>query len=108
MLVVTAATPAPSPVNPMHCLLMASVVIQNKDPSIAEIGKLAGIYWMGRVNGAYPNANLSQQLGAQVRTMQGTDLKAEAERCDAEMKARGVQMQEAGKALQAQAGQLPK
>lgn len=84
--------------------------MQNKDPNIANIGKVASVYWMGRVNGAYPNANLKQQLAAQVRTMQATNLQAEAQRCDAEMKMRGEQMHEAGKALQAQAqaAQKPK
>jgi len=87
---------------------MASIVLQNKDPAIAEAGKIASMYWMGRVNGATPTLNLGTALAAQVRTMDGANLQPEAQRCDAEMKARGGQMQAAGRALQAQAAKQGK
>jgi len=76
---------------------------QNSDPNIAQAGKYASVYWMGRVNGATPNANLTQQLGTVAKTINGTNIQAQAQRCGEEMKQRGMQMQEAGKALQAQA-----
>jgi len=95
-------------VDPIRCLLLSGIASQNSDPNIAQAGKYASVYWMGRVNGATPNANLPQQLGATAKAMNGTNLQAPAQGCGEEMKRRGLQMQEAGKALQVQAAQPAK
>jgi len=87
----------------MRCLLISGIASQSSDANTAQAGKYASVYWMGRVNGATPNANLVQQLGAVAKAMTGTNLQAEAQRCGEDMKRRGLQMQEAGKTLQAQA-----
>lgn len=94
---------APAPVDPMRCLLISGVASQSGDANAAQAGKYASIYWMGRVNGAAPNAPLAQQLGATAKAMEGINLQTEAQRCGEDMKRRGAEMQEAGKALQAQA-----
>jgi|KBSMisStaDraftv2_1062788.scaffolds.fasta_scaffold25235_6 hypothetical protein len=92
----------------MRCLIISGVASQSSDGNTAQAGKYSSVYWMGRVNGATPNANLVQQLGTVAKALKGVNLQAEAERCGEEMKRRGLQMQEAGKALQAQAAQPAK
>ena len=87
----------------MRCLILAAAANQNPDPNIAQAAKLASIYWMGRVNGATPNANLTAQLSTQTHAMTGPDLQGEARRCGEEMQRRGSEMQAAGQALQAEA-----
>jgi len=103
LFLLAAQAAAPAPPDPIRCLLLSGVASQNSDPNIAQVGKYASLYWMGRVNGVMPNANLVQQLSAAVKTMQGINLQAEAQRCGEEMKRRGDEMQQAGTALQAQA-----
>ena len=87
----------------MRCLIIAAAANQSSDANIAQAAKLASVYWMGRVNGATPNANLTAQLSALAGSMAGTDLQGEARRCGEEMQRRGAQMQAAGQAMQAQA-----
>jgi len=103
LLLLAAQAATPAPIDPIRCLLLSGVATQNSDANIAEAGKYASLYWMGRVNGVMPNANLVQQLSAAVKTMQGANLQIEAQRCGDEMKRRGEDMQQAGNALQAQA-----
>jgi hypothetical protein len=106
-LLAIAATPAPVPLDPLRCLMVSGVIAQNSDANIAQMGKFASLYWMGRVNGATPNANLSEQLAARAKAMEGVNLQAEAQRCGEEMKKRGEEMQAAGQALQARAAKQP-
>ncbi len=93
---------APAQVNALRCMMIAGVAAQSNDAEVAQAGKYASLYWMGRINGETPNANLAQQLAATAKAMDGTDIQAEANRCGDEMKARGQQMQDAGKVLQEQ------
>ena len=97
----------PAPLDPLRCMVVAGAVSQSSDANLAQIGKLAAIYWMGRVNGAMPNANLTEQLALRAKALEGVNLQAEAQKCGAEMQARGQEMQQAGHALEAQAAKQP-
>ena len=106
-MLVVAAAPAPPAIEPTRCLLIAVAAMQSGDANMAQAGKFASLYWMGRVNGASPGADLTRELGAAAKSMDGTNLQAEAARCGEEMKKRGLEMQQVGNALQAQGAPPP-
>ena len=84
----------------MRCMLIAWVDAQDKDPAVAQSGKLAGMYWLGRVNGTIADKDLVARFSGEAHAMDNVDVQAEAERCNAELTAQTVQLQQVAKAVQ--------
>ena len=72
---------------------------QDKDPKIAQAGVASAVYWMGRVNGETPNADIERIMTRLSATLTPQMIAGDATRCSNEMKVRGNEMQRAGAAI---------
>lgn len=83
----------------MRCMLIAWVDARDKDPNVAQAGRLAAMYWMGRANSIIPDKDIASRFSAEAHAMDNIDVQADAERCGAEVAAQAQRVQQASQAL---------
>lgn len=88
-------------------MLIAWVDARDKDPNVAQAGRLAAMYWMGRANSSIPDKDLASRFSAEAHAMDNVDVQADAERCDAEVTAQLLRLQQSGQALTEEAAKQP-
>lgn len=88
-------------------MLIAWVDARDKDPNVAQAGRLAAMYWMGRVNSIIADKDMASRFSAEAHAMDNIDVQADAERCDAEVTAQALRLQQSGQALMEEATKQP-
>ena len=91
----------------MRCMLLAWADAQDKDPAIAQPGKLGGMYWLGRVNGTIADKDLPARASTEVHALDNVDVQADADRCNAELMAQTERLQQVAKAVQDETTKQP-
>lgn len=98
---VPAAAQVPAPVvDDLRCITVLSAAMaatpEAQRPQLAA----AVLYFIGRVDGAAPNLDLTAEIKRIVPTLTASTLGDEAKRCAAILTEKGAKLQEVGRALQ--------
>lgn len=80
----------------VRCMLVGANFAQGTDPALKSAGTMLSLYFMGKITGRQPDANLADLLTKQAGLMEGTDLRPEAQRCGNELTEAGARMKELG------------
>lgn len=104
MIAAAAAATQPSPADllDLRCIaafsMMSSLIDKQEDKDKMVVGAL---YYVGKLDGRSPGLDLSAQLAALFSQPDylSKQLRADAERCGEEMKARGAELQKIGKTM---------
>jgi len=88
-------------------MLIAWLDARDKDPNVAQAGRLAAMYWMGRANSIISDKDIASRFSAEAHAMDNIDVQADAERCDAEVTAQATRVQQSGQALMEEAAKQP-
>jgi hypothetical protein len=65
----------------VRCLIVTFKATSSENPAAKTAGLIGSMYFLGRLDGRTPNADLESQIIAQIKTMTSADYKAEAVRC---------------------------
>jgi len=87
----------------IRCLTATSALAGSEDKDVAQIGLLNSVFWLGRLDPAFSEAELEKRMAALSSQLAGESLQAELKRCGTEMAERGAMMQRVGKKLQERA-----
>jgi hypothetical protein len=98
---VAEATPAAATVADVQCLVVGMRFANSPDPRQKLSGTMLTIYFLGRIDGRSPTADLQRLLVQQVKGMNEAALGSAATRCGAELSTRGVEITRLGRALEA-------
>lgn len=83
----------------LRCLVATASLAQSSDQGAAQVGIMNSLYWMGRIDPAIPESDVQRRMIEIARTYTQADLRADLQRCGAELTARGDMMQRIGKAM---------
>jgi hypothetical protein len=72
----------------LKCMVVAAALAQNADPSLKNAGAMAGVYYLGRLDGRAPNLDLEARLRATISQMTPQELVPQIQRCGQEVQAR--------------------
>ena len=101
LLSASAAVAAPADdAEDMRCLIVAAELADNQDSEIAEAGTLMTTYFLGRLDGRSPGANLEELLLREAAAMTDDDRQRLLIACSAQLELRGKQMEALGARLQ--------
>ncbi len=81
------------------CLAVALNMASAQDADEQSVGILSTMYWLGRLDGRNPSLDLQKQLSDAADAMTQDDLKTEATRCTATLRARGEELSKLGPGL---------
>jgi hypothetical protein len=90
-------------VNDTRCLLVGILLAAKDDPTVSSAGLMASFYYLGRLDGHAPNADLAKSVLDQIAKLKPEDYDALAKSCGAILKERGQAMTAAGKQIKDQA-----
>jgi hypothetical protein len=85
----------------VRCMVVAAAMAQNTDPKVQNAGLMAGLYYLGKLDGREPNLDLEARLKQELAQMKPAEMVAEAQRCGAQLTARGKTVTDIGARLQA-------
>ena len=85
----------------VRCMVVAAAMAQNTDPKVQNAGVMAGLYDLGKLDGREPNLDLEARLKQELAQMKPAEMMSEAQRCGAQLTARGKTVTEIGARLQA-------
>jgi hypothetical protein len=85
--------------NDLRCAIVYMQMISSQDTKINTAGYIGLMYWMGRLDGRAPNLDLENRIMAELPEMTPDVIRAEAQRCGAEMQVRGKALTEIGNDL---------
>ncbi len=99
------AMPAAAQVSPpvaddLRCITILSVAMATLPETQRPQMAAAVLYFIGRVDGAAPNLDLTAEIKRIVPTLATSNFGDEAKRCAAILTEKGAKLQEVGKALQ--------
>ena len=81
----------------VRCLVVTMQAAQSSDETLKSSSFIATMYFLGRLDGHDPNYDIETGLLGELAKMTQDDIRAEAQRCGAQMIARGQSLQEMGK-----------
>jgi hypothetical protein len=73
--------------------------MQQQSTEFQTAGMMSAMYYLGRLDGRAPKADIESMLASQVSSMTGEDYSQEAKRCGTTLQGRGAQMQQIGQNL---------
>lgn len=82
-----------------QCLVIGAQLSGSADPREKMPGQMILMYYLGRIDGRTPNADLKTLITSETRHMTVADVKSAASRCDREFSARGDEIVRIGKSL---------
>jgi hypothetical protein len=90
------AAPGEDQVPILRCFVLSGMIANSKDPGQAQAGRLASVYWMGRLDPSFTEEQIEAKIRQMSATMKVSDLQQDLPRCGGEMKARGDMMKRVG------------
>jgi mono/diheme cytochrome c family protein len=82
------AAEAPATMADLRCIVVVALVMSNNsNPQMQAAAPLAMTYYLGRIKGREPATNIEARLTEEFAAAQGKDIRADAQRCGAEMSA---------------------
>ena len=97
----TARAETPDMTHDLKCLALSFTLIQSADPKIADAGKLATFYYLGRVDGRDPTIDLADRFSKPDMQLSQEQLQSMAVDCGAELSERGTALKETSRRLEA-------
>lgn len=82
-----------------QCMVVGARLSASSDPQQRVPGQMIVMYYLGRIDGRSPHADLESLIKDQTRKMTASDLKNAAGRCGKEFSARGEAVVQVGKSL---------
>lgn len=83
----------------LRCLAAMSALAGSETPELKQAGTLGAMLWYGRLSATMSEAQITDAMIAEVKTMATADLTSETQRCGTEMQAYGQAMQRIGNSL---------
>ncbi len=80
----------------VRCLVVSLRLIHSENPVLRVGGQQAELYWVGRLDGRAPGADLQSLVSAADHEMNEAKALTETKRCSRELAARELQMPEVG------------
>ena len=90
------AAPAEDQTPILRCFVVAGLIAKSNNPEQAQAGRMAGVYWMGRLDSSLSEAEIEQKVRRMSETTRLADLQPDVPRCAAELKARVDMMKRVG------------
>lgn len=84
----------------VQCIVVGARLSESADQKQRLSGEMLLTYFLGRIDGRSPNADLETMIGREAQKMTPSDFAKAARRCGAEFSARGVEFVRIGKALE--------
>ena len=84
----------------LQCLVTTFIMADSKEDQIKQAGALGAFYYLGKIEGRSPGADLDKPIIELAGKLTAEDIKAYGERCGAELKAEGQSVQALGERLQ--------
>jgi hypothetical protein len=84
----------------LSCLVVSLALMQSTDPQQSNSGRMAFLYWLGRLDGGDPSFDIEGRLPATFGVMTQERLATEAMRCGGEMIRRGNEVQAIGRRME--------
>jgi hypothetical protein len=94
------AEDAASPTD-MKCFVVMVIGASSSNPSLRDASAVAALYYLGRIDGRTPQLDLRLAVEETMKEIRSNDVRPEALRCSAELKARGQTVREMGARIQA-------
>lgn len=85
----------------VQCLVVGVRLASSTDPRQKLSGTMLAMYFLGRIDGRTPSADLQGLLGQRVNGMDAAKFKSVASRCETELSSRGAEMTKIGRKLDA-------
>lgn len=82
-----------------QCMVIGARLSASTDPQQKVPGQMILMYYLGRIDGRSPNADLKTLIGTETRKMTATDVQNAASRCGKQFAARGEAIVRIGKSL---------
>jgi hypothetical protein len=80
-------------------MVVAGQIVSSADPEHQAAAKMLGVFFMGKIMGKQPAADLADLMAKEIGRMSAADLRAEAQRCGGELSDAGKRMKDAGAEL---------
>jgi hypothetical protein len=90
------AAPAEDQAPILRCMVVTGMIANSKDPAQAQAGRVASIFWLGRLDSSLTEAEIERRINQMSATIKVADLQNDVPRCGAEMKARADMMKRVG------------
>jgi hypothetical protein len=88
---------APESVLDVRCLVVTTTLLNSPDDSDRAAGISSAFYFLGRLDGREPHADLKPLIIAESKRMTSSDLRIESERCRKVLSARGAEIAAIGR-----------
>lgn len=82
-----------------QCMVIGARLSASSDPKEKMPGQMILMYYLGRIDGRTPDADLKELLTSETQNMSASDVKSAASRCGKEFSARGDAIVQIGKTL---------
>jgi hypothetical protein len=83
----------------IQCLIVGARLSESPSPSVKLSGGMLMTYFLGRVDGRTPDANIESLIVEELRAMSSDEVAEASRRCTAEFSRRGVEFTKIGNAL---------
>lgn len=97
--VTNADSPNMEAVADAQCLVVGIRLASSQDQRLAQSGQMLLSYFLGRLDGRFPNANLLSLIRQEATRMSPTDFGEAARRCGLKFSERGAEIVQIGKSL---------
>jgi len=87
-------------VGDVQCIVVGARLSDSADQKQRLSGVMLVTYFLGRIDGRSPNADLEKMIEREAKKMNTSDFAKAARRCGTEFSARGVELVRIGKALE--------
>ena len=94
------AVPASATSADILCLVVGTRLAASSDQRQKLAGTMLAIYFLGRIDGRSPNADLQELLKRDAKKMTASELRGAASRCGTEFSRRGAEITRVGKTLE--------
>ena len=80
----------------LRCMIITMSLMSSNDPTQQQQGLMGTLYYVGRLDGRTPDLDLEARLRGEVAQLTPQVMAAEAQRCSAQLIARGKALQDIG------------
>lgn len=92
--------PPPATIADVQCLVVGATLADSSDQRKKLIGTMLAIYYLGRIDGRSPKADLEALMRLEASKMTQVDFRNAARRCGSELSARGAEITRIGRRLE--------
>lgn len=94
-----ADTPDPETLADVRCVLVAMHMVATQAPQQGTAGMMVAMYYLGRLDGHAPRADIERLVKAEVWKATPEELKSDAVQCGQALQKKGRELQKIGAAL---------